>query len=246
MWWFSAAGQNANTDGGIGIASAPALLRSDTAGNGGRPTVYVCTTATSGASAGRLYAVDAFNGPIGDGGAGLNTPGSASYNVNPRALWAFPDAYGNDGHGITQSSDGKLRPPLGSITGSPVVFHNNDDGTTRLYFAAGTGQEVRSEGSGTGATTTTFPPSDLNGRVWSVNTDGSLGWAFPSANSPNDAALDATVEPSTPPRRLPARHARDGLCPVPDHDPRGHQHGGASCPHRPAPGRGRHPRHVHL
>ncbi|MBV9850323.1 MAG: hypothetical protein JO250_11660, partial [Armatimonadetes bacterium] len=121
LWWFSVGG----TTGGDSIDSAPALFVDPTTG---KPTVYIGTSSSTGTSAGRVYAVDGVTGPLGNGGNGGATPGSANYNVNPRALWAFPDAYGNDnaaknfgGAGYTShSSNGQVRLALGDISGSPV------------------------------------------------------------------------------------------------------------------------------
>ena len=125
-------------------------------------------------------------------------PGSPQYNVTSRAFWSFPDIYGKDyviTKGIagyqSQSIDGNSKLPLGNIGGSPVVFNNTDDGTTRIYFAANTGQETVTEGTGT----QNFPPSDSSGRIWAVKTDGSFGFAFPSAGDPNSATPGAASPP---------------------------------------------------
>jgi len=165
--------------------------------------------------------------------AGYTGPGSFNYNVGQRPQvsptdtddWSFPDAVGQDTYTTkSKSSSGKPRPALGNITGSPVVFTNtdenianvNNDGTpthpatskqTRIYFAADSGYESTT----LTPTPTARPDSNLTGRLWAVNLDGSVGttvsptttqsvrvWAFPLANDPNDATLDNKPEPDAP------------------------------------------------
>ncbi len=186
------------------------------------PTVVIGSSQELGAgsNAGRLYAIDGFNGPKLAGPAG-----GVNHTLDQRPLWAFPNAYAS---GPGRVSTLGIRPALGNITGSPVVFTNTDDvitagtgtfGTpgyvptqyrTRLYFAADTGLEVPY--SATSPTTTGTvnprPATDTTGRVWAVNLDGTTAttkvgatttvWSFPEANNPNDPVSDTTPEPSPP------------------------------------------------
>ena len=212
----------------------PALTRTTTY----VPTVYIGSAhemeATS--NVGRLYALNGLYGPSGNNGlldptkqpnpalANYTGPGAASYNILQRpqtnladtADWSFPDALGKDKYGVGKSSNGKARPALGNITGSPVVFTNIDENTantnadgslrqTRIYIAANSGYE-----STTATPVPVARPDDTTtGRIWAVNLDGSVGtttnsgtggsvWAFPLANDPNNAGLDDTPEPSLP------------------------------------------------
>ncbi len=238
LWWFSTGGAGPDTNPTNSITSAPAVYLDPN--NGFNPVVYIGTSSILGNNTGRLYAVDGINGPRGNNGEtdptvttstsnNFGIPGSPDYNVNPRPYWAFPDQYGHDF--VTRlnpipagyeswSTSGVLRPSVGDITGSPVVFNNPHDGSTRIYFAANAGTEIRTEGGTfangvvTNGTPTTFQANqDQNfGRIWGINTNGSASiatgttgtetavpnWVYPSANNPNVATLDGTAEPSQP------------------------------------------------
>jgi hypothetical protein len=236
LWWFSTGGPGPDANPLSSITSTPAVYLDPA--NGYDPVVYVGTSSALGDNTGRIYAVDGINGPRGNNGESdpTNTnpmsntygaPGSVDYNVNPRPYWAFPDQYGNDyvnklgankpaGY-ESWSTNGDLRPSLGDITGSPVIFNDpHNGGSTRIYFAANAGTEVRTEGTGTTASTSTFPADEDSdfGRVWGINTNGSLSvptgnstgntdtgtqtWVYPNANNPNNSATDGVVEPSQP------------------------------------------------
>ncbi len=187
------------------------------------PRVYFGTTHElgTGSNAGRVYAVDGFTGPAGKSGAG-GTVGTAGYNTDQRPLWAFPNAY-KSGAG-TVAGITAIRPALGDISGSPVVFSNADDPVatpaahprTRVYFGADSGLEVPYNATSptTLADPNPRPPTDATGRIWAVETEtnatavtvagtlaksanGSL-WVYPEANDPNDATKDRTPEPTPP------------------------------------------------
>ena len=196
------------------------------------PTVYVGSAheMESTSNVGRLYALNGLYGPSGNNGrtspttqplpasANYTGPGSFNYNLGQRpqisktdtADWSFPDAVGADNYSVGKSSNGKPRPALGNMTGSPVVFTNldetnaanvNADGSsrqTRIYIAADSGQEYPAP---------VRPDDTQTGRIWAVNLDGSVGtttnsttgvWAYPLANDPNDATLDKVAEPFAP------------------------------------------------
>ncbi len=235
LWCFSIRlplNASANTSTAT-IESAPAVFVSPAgAATGGtnqnvNVTVYVTSAdeSTAVSSSGRLYAIDGLLGPSGNGGKSIPTAttsvaGTLDYNVNQRpqlsktdALhWSFPDAYGTDTYVTGKSSNGKPRPPLGNITGSPVVFANTKAPVTtggatyptvNIYIAANSGPEVPTYDDNGNPTPTTgqtavVPDDNTSGRVWKVNTDGSVQWAYPTANDPNDATLQNYPEPSPP------------------------------------------------
>ena len=231
LWWFSLRGVDPNgatNTSSADIESAPAI-HVTTTGAGAttvyHPTVYIGSAheQETTSNVGRLYALDGIYGPSGNNGsispvtqpvagtANYTGPGSFNYNVGQRpqlnkndtADWSFPDAVGADTYSTGKSSNGKARPALGNITGSPVVFTNTDDTAavqTRIYFAANSGKEYPA---------TVRPDETQTGRLWAVNLDGTVGrttksgnggniWAYPLANDPNNAALDATNEPVPP------------------------------------------------
>ena len=255
IWWFSLRGVNPNGGSNASsadIESAPAIYVKDTPAvlpattDTFTPTVYIGSAheLETTSNVGRLYALNGLYGPSGNNGrspsdpaaTGYAPPGSFNYNVGQRpqinpadtADWSFPDAVGKDTYTTkSQSSNGKPRPALGNITGSPVVFTNTDenaanqnaDGSprqTRIYFAANSGLE------GTNATLvpTARPDDGTTGRLWAVNLDGSVGttvstaattkptavptptggtvWSYPLAFDPNDASKDGQAEPDSP------------------------------------------------
>lgn len=188
------------------------------------PTVYIGSSQELGvgSNAGRLYAIDGFNGPRLAGKFG-----GTGHTYDQRPKWAFPNSYSNSLGAGTPGNPSLLpsRPALGNLTGSPVVFTNTDDvvtaavgtpGTvgyvpavyrTRIYFAANSGLEVPSTAT-TARQPNPRPATDATGRIWAVNPDGSTAtttvggattvWSFPEANNPNDPAKDNTAEPSPP------------------------------------------------
>jgi len=197
------------------------------------PVVYIGSSQELGptSNAGRIYALDGLTGPT-----YATTP--VGPDLSQRPLWAYPNLYatgkgnvyetGPDGQPILGPGNKPIllpvRPALGNITGSPVVFTNTDDvvtpavgtvGTagyvpakyrTRIYFAADSGLEVTS--GSTNTTPNPRPASDTTGRVWAIETNGTTAytteganktvWSFPEANDPNNAAQDFTPEPSPP------------------------------------------------
>ena len=185
------------------------------------PTVYVSSSQELGATsnAGRIYALNGLSGPT-------YATTAAGPDQSQRPLWAYPNLYASGNGSVTGPGSATtplpVRPALGNITGSPVVFTNTDDvvtpavgtvGTagyvpakyrTRIYFAADSGLEVPAGGNAPYPR----PASDTTGRVWAIETNGTTAftteganktvWSFPQANDPNNAALDNTPEPSVP------------------------------------------------
>lgn len=203
-WWFTLRDPNGKSTE-TRIESAPAVLVVP----GGKRTIFFGSSHELGAAVGatttfgRLYAVDQ-DGPTGNGGTGTKTPGSLKYNVDQRPQWSFPDRYGNTPTGTTtpgKSSDGKTRPALGSISGSPVLYTTPGSTTTRIYFAANTGAEILQDDNGNAVDNAPTQASG-SGRIWAVNTDGSFQWGYPDALDPNDASPntgpDAKPQPSVP------------------------------------------------
>ncbi len=210
------------------IESAPAIHVTATGTGAATtyvPTVYIGSAHEQGVTSnvGRVYALNGLYGPSGNGGrlnpvnnvptaGNYGGPGAFNYNVGQvpqisktdAADWSFPDGNlttsGPLAGYVHQSSNGSARPALGNITGSPVVFTNIYDTAavqTRIYFAANSGKEYPAVDR---------PDDTQTGRIWAVNLDGSLGhtanggnvWAYPLANDPNNAVLDATAEPVPP------------------------------------------------
>ena len=162
--------------------------------------------------------------------AAYGGPGSFDYNVGQipniplnskpadTSAWTFPDASGsatgqNSKGGVL--GKGGIRPALGNITGSPVVFTNQHETTltrqTRIYFGANTGLEIP---TGSNSNVPDARPDETQtGRIWAVNLDGSVGtttnsgaanasnsnvWSYPQANDPNNADKDTVAEPQAP------------------------------------------------
>ncbi len=189
------------------------------------PVVYIGSSQELGATsnAGRVYALDGLTGPT-----YATTP--TGTDLSQRPLWAYPNLYASGRGNIlgpgAATTPLPVRPALGNITGSPVVFTNTDDviaavGTlntpgyipahprTRIYFAADSGLEVPySTPATTNGQPNPRPASDTTGRVWAIETNGTTAytteganttvWSFPEANDPNNVTQDTTSEPSPP------------------------------------------------
>lgn len=225
LWWFPINGSASNTEdldnNNYKITSTPALLTPTAAAAAASTTsplnktppdgyVYV-TSANDTLNEGRLYAIRAELGPGDSSGKG-KVPGDVGFNDVAVPLWAFPQvalgsAYG--GGAATRTAD---RPPLGSMTGSPVVFINPDDKDTagkpkaRVYVAASSGVEEANQDR---------PGVEETGRIWAVEAQdyigggpvlgtpipgGTFALAYPSAQDPNvsDSAQDGTDATSPP------------------------------------------------
>ena len=186
-WWFSVSGSAAGGTGSAGIESAPSI---DSTGSGTYRVYFGSSHELGGTSNyGRIYALDS-TGPVAPTNNPQTTvpPGTKGYNTSTSA-WEFPRARKIGAAGI--------RPALGSISGSPVVYRIPGQTTTNIYFAANTGSEIPIGGAA--------PPSRVtdgsSGRIWSITpaaASAAVNWAYPSANDPNDATLDSTVEPTIP------------------------------------------------
>ncbi len=158
------------------------------------PTVYIGSSQELGATsnAGRIYALNGLTGPT-----YATTP--TGTDLSQRPLWAYPNLYASgSGNIVGPGNPGTplpVRPALGNITGSPVVFTNTDDvvtpavGTpntpgyvpakyrTRIYFAANSGLEVPySTPATTNGQPNPRPASDTTGRVWAIETNGTTAY----------------------------------------------------------------------
>ncbi|HEX5323675.1 MAG TPA: hypothetical protein VFW40_07810, partial [Capsulimonadaceae bacterium] len=188
-WWF-------NTGGSIAYAPATNAAADPFTHD---PTVYVTTYDPGGNNVGRVWAIDANKGPVGNGGLGdpksgagnLQVPGSLNYNFNQIPFWSFPDAHGtlkdtlgnvinlnNNVHLVTSkvaiNGATGVAPalPLGDIAGAPSLY-TAADSHTRLYVSA---NEPTPDGDGPGR----------NGRIYALDVDnqstageGQMVWAFP-------------------------------------------------------------------
>ncbi len=168
LWWFPINGISTNQPGIFSpfkITSAPSVSQATTAG-ATTTTVYVA--ASNDINMGHVFAVNS-TGPAGP------APGAAQYNTTVKPRWQFPAA----------STAGNPIPAFGSITGSPVVFTNPDDGTTRVYFGANVNKERNADVLQNVATA---------GRIWAVDAgSGAAQWAYPNTYNPNTGDLLGTA-----------------------------------------------------
>ncbi len=206
-WWF-------NT--GESIAYAPTY--NSLADANGQNYVYVTTYNNELNSLGHLYAIDAVNGPIGNGGQGTypnlpaNTaPAEYNYNVNPVSYWSFPDKYGtvydSQGADITVAHPtshvrtstvpstlkaGAFAPamPLGDMAGTPAL-----QTVTNSLGAFNTDVYICAND----------PGSETNGHIYAVNAySGVFDYAYPNlapqttGGSPTDPnTIGSTAEQTT-------------------------------------------------
>ncbi len=181
-WWF-AVNKGATNDttqtGNVAITSAPSIYQPGFANAGvganaePQHLIYFGTSNET-TNVGNVFSV-LDTGPVTYSAAGASTGltvGGTNYNLLARPNWSFPNAYTN-----TKTGTAIIHAALGSITGSPVVFSNPDDSTTRVYFAANQGAEgYQSE----------RPAPAANGRIWAVDaTLGTTQWAYPDTVDPN-------------------------------------------------------------
>jgi hypothetical protein len=190
IWWFSVSGSAAGGAGSAAIESAPSL---DSNGAGTYRIYFGSSHELGGTSNyGRIYALDS-SGPDAPPNSPNATvkPGTLGYNTSV-AAWEFPRAR-------ELSAALKVRPALGSITGSPVVYRYPGAAATSIYFAANTGAEIP---AGSAAGTAPARDSDGNtGRIWSIQpgaTAASFNWAYPTTTDPNAVAFDTTVQTTLP------------------------------------------------
>lgn len=191
------------------------------------PVVYIGSSQELGATsnAGRIYALDGLSGPT------YATTATAADRTQ-RARWAYPNLYATGSGNVVgpeaATTPLPVRPALGNISGSPVVFTNTDDVVpavgiintpgyipahprTRIYFAANSGLEVPYGTTTAHPQPNPRPASDTTGRVWAIETNGTTAyttegtapgtktvWSFPEANDPNNVTQDFTPEPSPP------------------------------------------------
>ena len=226
QWWLPVnAGSTGSFDGTDSITSAPALhLVDDASGVVHAPVteVYFTTSNTStlnpaSNNSGRLYRVNGL-GPVDNATAGAAavlagtttpftaaySPGSLQYNTRAQARWSFPNAYTLiNGSNKIGAATITVRPALGDIPGSPVLFRKPSDGANgaaHIYFAA----NVRRESQTTGTLSDDVPLlSGEAGRIWCVNTDGSFNFAYPTALDPTVAANDVDAKPFKPQPQQP-------------------------------------------
>lgn len=215
-WWYAVNGTATNdssNDNNATIESAPAIWETDgsktltgpvtqTSITPNAPIHIYFTTGNDSLNEGRLYSVLS-TGPVDQSGAAF-APGSANYNVDSEPDWAFPQVE-HQVQPLPNTAD-KTRPPLGSMTGSPVVFLNphilpppptppalNTFSTPTIYFAAASGVEEQGADR---------PGVEETGRIWSVDAvTGAMNWAYPTANDPNttDFAYDPNSTTTSPP-----------------------------------------------
>lgn len=215
IWWYAINGSNTNQrdPDNSSIVSAPSIWATDVSGTSPNiqtaprnatvttppptpaltPYSIFFATANDGQNEGRLYSI---------GATGLSDnsnpnvfplpilkPGTTNYNNKGVPNWAFP----------------KLsREPLGSMSGSPVVFMNPDYITQAasftqppthpyVYVAASSGVETQNEDR---------PGVEETGRLWCVDCiTGNMVFAYPNANDPNvkDYAYGPNDSGTSPP-----------------------------------------------
>ncbi len=186
-WWF-AVNKGATNDTtqttNVAITSAPSIYQPNftSAAPGPPPSVpphliYFATSNTT-TNVGNVFSVPD-TGPINPSATptGLII-GGTNYNILARPNWSFPNAYTNTTAVTSTGATNKVvHAALGSISGSPVVFTNPDDNTTRVYFAANQGPEgFQAE----------RPVPAENGRIWAVDAlTGGTRWAYPDTVDPN-------------------------------------------------------------